>query len=89
MYDKTGGSRHLTRRLCVARRDGEEAILSGIQFPSSRMDGILALLQAAPAAPAGFWEQNREKVVVGVVTAVVVLILSESIKALLTAVRVT
>jgi formylglycine-generating enzyme required for sulfatase activity len=48
------------------------------------MDGILALLQAAPAAASsGFWEQNRDKILVGAVTAVVVLILSESIKALL------
>jgi formylglycine-generating enzyme required for sulfatase activity len=48
------------------------------------MDGILAFLQAAPAAPPpGLWDQNRDKIVVGIVTAVLVLILSESIKALL------
>jgi hypothetical protein len=46
------------------------------------MDGILALLQAAPVAPPpGFWEQNRDKILVAVVTAVVILILSEWIKA--------
>jgi len=48
------------------------------------MDGILAFLQAAPAAPTpGFWQQNGDKVLVGVITAVVVLLLSEPIKALL------
>ncbi|HEX9945377.1 MAG TPA: SUMF1/EgtB/PvdO family nonheme iron enzyme [Thermoanaerobaculia bacterium] len=47
------------------------------------MSGILALFQAAPAAPApGFWQQNGDKILVGVITAIVVLILSEPIKAL-------
>jgi predicted NACHT family NTPase len=48
------------------------------------MSGILALLQGAPAPPAsGFWQQNRNAILLSIVTAIVVLILSESIKALL------
>jgi hypothetical protein len=36
------------------------------------MNGILALLQAAPAAsPSGFWQQNADKILVSVITAVV------------------
>ena len=46
------------------------------------MSGILALLQAAPAAPPpGFWQQNGDKILVSVITAIVILILSEPIKA--------
>ena len=48
------------------------------------MSGIFALLQAAPAAPPpGFWQQNGDKVLVSIITAIVILILSEPIKALL------
>ncbi len=51
------------------------------------MNGILALLQTAQATPSptptGFWASNGDKIVVAVITTVVVLILSESIKALL------
>jgi hypothetical protein len=44
---------------------------------------IFALLQAAPAAPiSGFWQQNGDKIVVSVITAVLVLVFSEPIKAL-------
>ncbi|HEV7508532.1 MAG TPA: SUMF1/EgtB/PvdO family nonheme iron enzyme [Thermoanaerobaculia bacterium] len=48
------------------------------------MNGILALLQAAPTAPPpGFWQQNGDKILVSIITAIVILILSEPIKALL------
>jgi uncharacterized protein YgfB (UPF0149 family) len=48
------------------------------------MNGILALLQAALAAPLpGFWQQNRNTILASIITAVVILILSESIKTLL------
>jgi hypothetical protein len=44
---------------------------------------IFALLQAAPAAPIpGFWQQNGDKILVSVITAVLVLVFSEPIKAL-------
>ena len=51
------------------------------------MNGILALLQTAQAVPSptpsGFWASNGDKIIVAIVTTVVVLVLSESIKALL------
>ena len=47
------------------------------------LNGILALLQAAPAAPApGFWERNWDKIVPPIVTAILVLLFSEPIRAL-------
>ncbi|HSS49608.1 MAG TPA: hypothetical protein VLX28_11750, partial [Thermoanaerobaculia bacterium] len=46
------------------------------------MNGIFALLLAAPGAPPpGLWQQNWDKIVVSIVTAIVVLIFSEAIKA--------
>ena len=44
------------------------------------MNGILALLQAAPAVPApGFWERNWDKIVPPIVTAILILLFSEPI----------
>lgn len=46
------------------------------------MSGILALPQGPPAqAPPGFLQQNGDKILVSVVTAIVILTLSEPIKA--------
>jgi hypothetical protein len=48
-------------------------------------NGILALLQAAQATPAqhpsGFWEQNRNTILVGILMFVLTLLLSDPIKA--------
>jgi formylglycine-generating enzyme required for sulfatase activity len=47
------------------------------------MDGILAFLQAASATPSpGFWERNWDKIVPPIITAIIVLLFSEPIKAL-------
>jgi|GEM_PF-7036155 len=47
------------------------------------MNGILALLQAAPVAPAPrFWERYWDKIVPSVITAILVLLFSEPIKVL-------
>jgi hypothetical protein len=47
------------------------------------MDGILVFLQAAPAPPPpGFWEQNRNTILVGFLMFVVTLLLSDPIKTL-------